>query len=138
MDGQKDLLLSALDLMLIIVVTLIIGVLAIRFIPEKGIGKNSIIPIRNAIIKEESDIDKKLADFTAIVLYQNRIELMKIEEGEILTDDEIESIENLKKRIATDEIYVVYEEAKSDIFSDVIRALINRNISFYIAKNANT
>jgi hypothetical protein len=129
---QRDILIPALDLMLVLLVIFIIGILSVRFIAEKGLGSESYFPL-NFVLPDDLEFQKNPNfPFVAIIINQNEIILMKIGDGKIKEVKSFTTINELANNIKSDDVYVIYEEDQNNYLGDVIRSLSKTNSKVFI------
>lgn len=135
MVGNKDILVAAIDLMLIFVMTLILCFFSIRFSTEKGLGDKSILPVQKAVINNEINGVSSLSDYYAVILNSKNIELVEFKDGNARMINEFRSLDSFLTVIKDNNKYVVYEEEENSYFSGIVRGLIKHDVSVYIASD---
>jgi len=134
-----DLAIPAIDILLLLLIMLLLGLFAIRYDANKGIGNKSFIPI-NILISADSKLIKKLdtPEFFAIILNGQQINTIHY-----INDNEVKSytfsaMNELSKFIEdnndTKTPYVIYETGDNKYLADIIRIFIKQKIPIGIAQ----
>jgi hypothetical protein len=133
MISLKDTLIPALDLMLILVVVFLLGIFAVRFVSEKGIGEESFFPIQSAVAIDDIDKVTQNLPFYAIILEKNLLKVKRIDGDKIEDIKNYNDISQFFKEIKEEEIYVIYENEKSELLGELIRRLSKKNTNVFLA-----
>jgi hypothetical protein len=129
---QRDILIPALDLMLVLLIIFLIGILSVRFIAEKGLGSESYFPL-NYVLPDDLEFQKNPNfPFFAIIINQNEMVLMKVGDGKIKEVNSFSTINELANNLKRDDVYVIYEEEQNNYLGDVIRTLSKTNSKVFI------
>lgn len=133
MISLRDTLIPALDLMLILVVVFLIGIFAVRFVSEKGIGEESYFPIQSAVAIDDIDNITQNLPFYAIILKKNVLKVSRVDGNQIISIKNYDDVIEFSKEIKDEEIYVIYENEKSKLLGETIRRLSKKNTKVFIA-----
>ena len=133
MISTRDILIPALDLMLILVVIFLIGIFAVRFVSEKGIGEESFFPIQSAVAIDDIDKITQNLPFYAIILEKNALKVSRIDGNQIINIKNYDDVIEFSKEIKDKEIYIIYENEKSELLGEIIRRLSKKNTRVFIA-----
>jgi len=133
MISHRDTLIPALDLMLILVVVFLIGIFAVRFVSEKGIGKESYFPIQSAVAIDDIDNITQNLPFYAIILKKNLLKVSRVDGNQIINIKSYANVIEFSKEIKDEEIYVIYENEESELLGETIRRLSKKNTKVFIA-----
>ena len=120
---QRDILIPALDLMLILVVTFIISMFSVRFVSEKGLGKESYFPVQYAVCSKNIESISQILLYFAVILDKNNITVLRIEGKSLLYKRIYKSINEFSRNLKNEDVSIIYEMEESDFFGDVIRRL---------------
>jgi len=131
--SDKDILLPALDIMLILIVVFLIGMFAIRFVAEKGLGKESFFPVQYAVTSKSIENISQNLPYFAVILDNTNIRISRIEDKTLVDMKTYKSIEEFSKNLKIEDIYIIYETQKSTFFGDVIRSLSKTKSQVLIA-----
>ena len=134
MKFDRDILLSAIDILLLLVIMFLIGLFAIRYDANKGIGEEIYTQINIVKQKKEKIYSQHDLVFIAIAIKKNGIEMNKVRgKRKLLPTYQVKSMDDLKKRLLKNEKYVIYEEEKNNKFlAQIIRTLAENNVKFWI------
>lgn len=130
---QRDILIPALDLMLILVVTFIISMFSVRFVSEKGLGKESYFPVQYAVCSKNIESISQILLYFAVILDKNNITVLRIEGKSLLNKRIYKSINEFSRNLKNEDVYIIYEKEESDFFGDVIRRLSKTKSQVLIA-----
>ena len=130
---QRDILIPALDLMLILVVTFIISIFSVRFVSEKGLGKESYFPVQYAVCSKNIESISQILLYFAVILDKNNITVLRIEGKSLLYKRIYKSINEFSRNLKNEDVYIIYEKEESDFFGDVIRRLSKTKSQVLIA-----
>ena len=133
MISLRDTLIPALDLMLILVVVFLIGIFAVRFVSEKGIGEESYFPIQSVVARDDIDNITQNLPFYAIILKKNVLKVSRVDGNQIINIKNYDDVIKFSKEIKDEEIYVIYENEKNELLGDTIRKLSEKNTKVFIA-----
>ena len=134
MNINRDIFIAALDLLLIIIITLLIGFFAVRFAAQKGVGEESYFPVTLAKVADELGAVTQNKPYYAIIINENLIEVIRIDSMEPLFRDSCFSIEALSNYIKNDEVYVIYEKSDNSFFADIVRMISQTNSILFLAR----
>ena len=133
---QRDILIPALDLMLILVVTFIISIFSVRFVSEKGLGKESYFPVQYAVCSKNIESISQILLYFAVILDKNNITVLRIEGKSLLYKRIYKSINEFSRNLKNEDVYIIYEKEESDFFGDVIRRLSKTKSQVLIASES--
>ncbi|MBD3338736.1 MAG: hypothetical protein GF353_06495 [Candidatus Lokiarchaeota archaeon] len=129
----KNKLIPAIDLMLLIIIMLLIGLFAIRYDANKGLDENKFIPLK-IVHPAKTGEETSFNDFTAIIIMDDHLIIKEFKNQTNIYEKSVE-IENFPNFIQAEKNYVIYGYHESEhLFSKTINALINNDVSFWIAK----
>jgi hypothetical protein len=134
---DQDLLISALDLLLLFLVLAFLALMAIRYDAEKGLGKEQYVKIYNFLPKDKDLIaDQQSRRFQALVLDSISVKLYKFDERGNRLVGTFRSPQQLfsSGQLDIDLPCVLYETAKSPAFAEVIRTLVKSRVQIGIAQ----
>jgi len=118
MISLKDTLIPALDLMLILVVVFLISIFAVRFVSEKGIGEKSFFPIQYAVAIDDIEKITQNLPFYAIILEENILKVSRVDGNQITDTKSYNDVSQFYKEIKDEEIYIIYENKKSELLGN--------------------
>jgi hypothetical protein len=134
MAPDKNILIAVIDLMLLLIIMLLLGVLAIRYDAEKGLGEKHFIPIAQVKQDNNEAVSNSIAKYNALIIDDKILEIRKVEGGNIIESRVFSNPSDLLKEIDKDETYVIYERNKSRFLGEIVRLFIESNIKILIAK----
>jgi hypothetical protein len=130
MKNNNGVLLPAIDLLLLIIITLLVSFFSIQY-SEKGVGEKgflkveSVVPDTEAFLRSSSN-----SPFVSIILNGNTIEMWQvINPGKSVQIGTYSSLEEFSKYISKDQTYIIYETKVSNLVGDVLRSLFKAGVS---------
>lgn len=133
----NELLLAALDLMLLFIVLFLLAFLAIRYDANKGLGEQDYVKL-NTLLNERGDIEGDYTSlrYIAIVLTENTIDLYRYQANQTEHIGSFQSSKELVEKGMFDKnlIYVIYEKEKSALLSEIVRLFAIEGVPVGIAQ----
>ena len=129
-------LISVLDLLTIIIVTMFIALMSITYDEDKGIGDHDFISITSLNGSNKIRGDLKKFDFHAITLASNGIKLTHYNKGKNIFIANYKTVKRLSmsKILDPENVYVIYEQSKNEYLADIVRLFALEGIPIGIAK----
>lgn len=135
MQLDKNIYISVIDLMLLLIIMLLLSLLSIRYDADKGIGEKDLITIRKIEADNKKAVNNKISSYNALLIDNKSIEIVKIKHGIKKEKKVFLDYKEMLNEINKDEIYVIYEKERSRFLGDVIRSLVKLNVNILIAKS---
>jgi hypothetical protein len=132
-----DLLISALDLLLLFLILAFLALMGIRYDAERGLGKEQYVQIYNFLPKEKDLLaDKQSRRFQALVLDRISLTLYRFDEGRPNLVGKFQSAQQLFSSDKLDFALpcILHEKEVSPAFGEVIRNLVNSRVQIGIAQ----
>lgn len=131
---KKNIYISSLDISLLLIIMLLIGLLAIRYDAQKGLGDKNLISVQIATISPKG-FNPAFSDFIAIKFDNNTIEILIIKSNLIVDRQTATCMTELLSIIKITNTLVIYAPLNQQkLFRQTINTLIDNNISFIVAK----
>ena len=132
----KDIIISAIDLLTLFLTVTIIAIFAINYDSDKGIGNQDFISIVPLTVSMDVKGNLKSFDFYPVIIGKHKIKLSHYIQGENIPVGMFDSVESLGDSglLDKEKIYVIYEEDKSEYFSDIVRLFSRNGIPIGVAK----
>jgi hypothetical protein len=137
MRDHADLIIGALDLLLLFLILGFLALMAIKYDAEKGLGKEEYVRIYNLLPKDKDLLaDKQSQRFQAIVLDSTSLKLYRFDEGQPKIVGTFRSAQQLFASGKLDLALpcILHEKDKSPAFAEIIRNLINSQVQIGIAQ----
>jgi hypothetical protein len=122
-----ELLVPAIDLCLLIIVTMTLCIVSARY-STKGSGEKSHAAIEGAEVNTEKFLGFPHEPFTAVLVTPIYIETFSMIDHKKGNERRYFSVEEFEESLDHRYAYVVYERKKNALFADVIRSLIKANV----------
>lgn len=132
-DNRPPEFIAAIDLLFLLLIILLLGLFAIRYDANKGTGELYSQPIKTILPDNANYMKNPHQLFYAVIIYENKISLLKIVGQKVIEKNEFDSIENFSKKIINNEPYVIYEKSQNNNLSNLIRTLAVNHALIYLA-----
>ncbi len=132
----SNIIISVVDLLLIMVVTMFIAIISITYDEDKGLGDHDFISITNLNGSDNISGDLIKFDFHAITLSNNFISLSHYSKGKNTLLAKYKTVKQLSvsKFLTPNNTYVIYEQSKNEYLDDIVRLFALEDIPIGIAK----
>ncbi len=132
----SNIIISVIDLLLIIVVTMFIAIISISHDEDKGLGDHDFISITSLNGSDNISGDLIKFDFHAITLSNNGISLSHYSKGKntLLANYRTAKQLTASKFLKPNNTYVIYEQSKNRYLDDIVRLLALKGIPIGIAR----
>lgn len=133
MKTDKNILIAVIDLMLLLIIMLLLGVLAIRYDAEKGLGEKDFIPISQIKQDDQEAVSSSIVKYCALILDGNIIEIRKVEGENIIESKVLATPQDILREFDKHDTFVIYERKKSQLLGEIVRLFVESNIKIMIA-----
>jgi hypothetical protein len=134
---HSDLLVSALDLLMLFLVLMFLALMAIRYDANKGLGEESYVRMYS-FYENDKDLsaDERALRFQAVTLDKVSVKLYRFDEGKRTLMGTFKTAHELfsSKKLDITLPCVLHEKEQSAAFAEIIRGLIKSKIPMGIAQ----
>lgn len=116
------------DLAMLFIVVLVLAVFAVRY-STKGIGDRPLLQVEEAATKTEAFSKNPHHPFFAVIIRAPKIDVCEIVNHKKQRLQSFSTLEKFAASINKNESYVIYEENKSALLGEVVRALVRAHVA---------